>query len=91
MGRRLIIVSNRVAVPDPGVKQMAGGLVVALKAALKNRPGVWFSWSGRIDERETVEPRIVKRNHTAYAVIDFSKKDFEEYTKGWRTGSCGPS
>ena len=42
MGPRLIIVSNRVAVPEPGNKQTAGGLVVAVKAALKNRTGVWF-------------------------------------------------
>ncbi|MGO4871399.1 MAG: hypothetical protein ACLPGW_12440, partial [Roseiarcus sp.] len=47
MGPRLIIVSNRVAVPEPGNKQMAGGLVVAVKAALRNRTGVWFGWSGK--------------------------------------------
>jgi trehalose 6-phosphate synthase len=52
MGPRLIIVSNRVAVPEPGNKQMAGGLVVAVKAALRNRTGVWFGWSGKIDETD---------------------------------------
>ena len=82
MGPRLIIVSNRVAVPEPGNKQMVGGLVVAVKAALRNRTGVWFGWSGKIDETETAEPRIVQRNHIAYAVIDLSKNDFEEYYKG---------
>jgi trehalose 6-phosphate synthase len=78
MGPRLIIVSNRVAVPEPGNKQTVGGLVVAVKAALRNRTGVWFGWSGKIDETETAEPRIVQRNHIAYAVIDLSKNDFEE-------------
>ena len=82
MGPRLIIVSNRVAVPEPGSKQMAGGLVVAVKAALRNRTGVWFGWSGKIDETETAEPRIVERNHITYAVIDLSKNDFEEYYNG---------
>jgi trehalose 6-phosphate synthase len=82
MGPRLVIVSNRVAVPEPGNKQMVGGLVVAVKAALRNRTGVWFGWSGKIDETETPEPRIVQRNHIAYAVIDLSKNDFEEYYKG---------
>jgi trehalose 6-phosphate synthase len=82
MGPRLIIVSNRVAVPEPGNKQTVGGLVVAVKAALRNRTGVWFGWSGKIDETETAEPRIVQRNHIAYAVIDLSKNDFEEYYKG---------
>ena len=82
MGPRLIIVSNRVAVPEPGNKQMAGGLVVAVKAALRNRTGVWFGWSGKIDETETAEPRIVEHNHISYAVIDLSKNDFEEYYNG---------
>jgi trehalose 6-phosphate synthase len=81
MGPRLVIVSNRVAVPEPGNKQMAGGLVVAVKAALRNRTGVWFGWSGKIDETET-EPRIVAHNHITYAVIDLSKNDFEEYYNG---------
>ncbi len=82
MGPRLIIVSNRVAVPEPGNTQMAGGLVVAVKAALRNRTGVWFGWSGKIDETETAEPRIVERNHITYAVIDLSKNDFGEYYNG---------
>jgi len=82
MGPRLIIVSNRVAVPEPGKTHMAGGLVVAVKAALRNRTGVWFGWSGKIDEAETAEPRIVERNHITYAVVDLSKHDFEEYYNG---------
>ena len=82
MGPRLIIVSNRVAVPEPANKQLAGGLVVAVKAALKNRTGVWFGWSGKIDETETAEPRTVERNHITYAVIDLSKNDFDEYYNG---------
>src|ERR1039458_5181716 len=82
VGPRLIIVSNRVAVPEPGNKQMAGGLAVAVKAALRNRTGVWFGWSGKIDETETAEPRTLERNHVTYAVIDLSKNDFEEYHNG---------
>ena len=81
-GPRLIIVSNQVAVPAPGKKQMAGGLVVAARAALRNRTGVWFGWSGKIDERETAEPRTVERNRITYAIIDLTKNDFEEYYNG---------
>ena len=51
MGMRLIIVSNRVAAPRPKAsRRCAGGLAVAVKAALRNRTGVWFGWSGEIDE-----------------------------------------
>jgi trehalose 6-phosphate synthase len=64
--------------------------VVAVKAALRNRTGVWFGWSGKIDETETAEPRIVQRNHIAYAVIDLSKNDFEEYYKGLANRALWP-
>jgi trehalose 6-phosphate synthase len=82
MSPRLIIVSNRVAAPEPGTNQTAGGLAVAVKAALRNRTGVWFGWSGKIVEMEAMEPRIVWRNRIAYAVIDLSKNDFDEYYNG---------
>jgi len=81
-GPRLIIVSNRVAVPEQGNKQIAGGLEVAVKAALRNRTGVWFGCSGKIDDTEPAEPRTVERNHITYAIIDLSKNDFEEYYNG---------
>ena len=82
MGPRLVIVSNRVAVPEVGAKQMAGGLVVAVKAALRGRTGVWFGWSGKISEAKTAQPRVTQRNHMSYAVIDLAKTDFEEYYNG---------
>ena len=82
MAPRLIIVSNRVAVPEPGAKQMAGGLVVAVKAALRGRTGIWFGWSGNIDETKTAEPRMIQRNNISYAVIDLTQTDFDEYYNG---------
>src|SRR5690606_25373827 len=41
---RLVVVSNRVAVPG---ENRAGGLAVALQAALSERGGMWFGWSGK--------------------------------------------
>ena len=41
---RLVVVSNRVTLP--GVNQ-AGGLAVALRAALEEEGGLWFGWSGK--------------------------------------------
>ena len=51
MGARLIIVSNRVAVPETPRAPLAGGMAVAVKAALKNRNGMWFGWSGKVAEQ----------------------------------------
>jgi trehalose 6-phosphate synthase len=43
---RLVIVSNRVGLPEEGGRR-AGGLVVALRDALKDRGGLWVGWSGQ--------------------------------------------
>jgi trehalose 6-phosphate synthase len=83
MGSRLIIVSNRVAVPDPTGKQSPGGLAVAVKAALRNRTGLWFGWSGQATDEPLGEPRIVERNKVTYVVIDISTHDFQEYYNGF--------
>ncbi|MBV9740531.1 MAG: trehalose-6-phosphate synthase, partial [Hyphomicrobiales bacterium] len=83
MGTRLIIVSNRVAVPDAGGKPPPGGLAVAVKAALKNRTGLWFGWSGKARDETDSEPRIIERNKITYVVIDISTHDFQEYYNGF--------
>ena len=82
MGARLIIVSNRVAVPDSPRTPLAGGMVVAVKAALKNRNGVWFGWSGKVTDEPATEPRTVEVNKIAYVLIDLSKNDIQEYYNG---------
>ena len=82
MGPRLIIVSNRVAVPDPPGAPLAGGMAVAVKAALKNRVGMWFGWSGNVIEEPTGEPRTIEVNQVTYVLIDLSKTDLQEYYNG---------
>jgi trehalose 6-phosphate synthase len=79
---RLIIVSNRVAVPDAR-KHFAGGLTVAVKAALRDRAGVWFGWSGDISEEQTTAPRHLQRGRVGYAVIDLAEADYQEYYNGF--------
>ena len=43
---RLIVVSNRVNAPQKPGEAPAGGLAVALAAALREYSGFWFGWSG---------------------------------------------
>lgn len=80
---RLVIVSNRVTVPEPGQPPPPGGLAVAVHAALKSRPGVWFGWSGKVDESPNVEPTTVVREHVTYVVIDLQAADYQEYYNGF--------
>ncbi len=83
MSSRLIVVSNRVAAPDARNKQTAGGLAVAVKAAMRNRTGIWFGWSGAVSDGQPGEPQIIHRNKVDYAVIDLSEADFQEYYNGF--------
>jgi trehalose 6-phosphate synthase len=82
MGARLIIVSNRVSVPDSPRAPLAGGMAVAVKAALKNRNGLWFGWSGKVTDEPSPEARTVEVNKVTYVLIDLSKNDIQEYYNG---------
>jgi len=80
---RLIVVSNRVAVPGTDAPQ-AGGLAVAVNAALKQREGIWFGWSGRVAEEGAVpQPTVVGRQRRTFITLDLSAVDFQEYYNGF--------
>ena len=51
-------------------------------AALKNRDGLWFGWSGKVTDEQTGEPRAVDVNKVTYVLIDLSKTDIQEYYNG---------
>ena len=80
---RLVIVSNRVTIPEPGKPPPPGGLAVAVNAALKDRPGLWFGWSGKIDDSVTTEPTVAVRDNITYVVTDLATADYQEYYNGF--------
>jgi len=80
---QLVVVSNRVAVPDGDGTARAGGLEVAVKAALKRNSGIWFGWSGRVTPRSKIETREVVRDNTTFIVVDLAKEDHQEYYNGF--------
>lgn len=82
MGARIIIVSNRVAVPETPRTPVAGGLAVAVKAALKNRNGLWFGWSGKTGDQPEPELQAVEVNKITYVLMDLSAQDLQEYYNG---------
>jgi trehalose-6-phosphate synthase len=55
--RRLVVVSNRVAVESP--KPDSGGLAIAIRAALESSGGIWFGWSGRVADNAGGEPETI--------------------------------
>ncbi|HMK81120.1 MAG TPA: alpha,alpha-trehalose-phosphate synthase (UDP-forming) [Xanthobacteraceae bacterium] len=81
---RLVVVSNRVAVPDGKSGGRAGGLEVAVKAALHHRQGVWFGWSGKISRKgEAAETATIRRDKIDYVVTSLGAEDYKEYYNGF--------
>jgi trehalose 6-phosphate synthase len=81
---RLVIVSNRVPVPEKGGIVPAGGLAVALKSALEERGGIWMGWSGRSSGDSEPEPlSVTQQGKIGYALTDLTDKDVEEYYHGF--------
>ena len=80
--RRLVIISNRVAMPrkNGGVP---GGLAVGVLAALREHGGMWFGWSGELVDGSAGNPEIVTRDNIDYATIDLNEQDFEQYYNGY--------
>lgn len=88
---RLIVISNRVSVPDKKKKDGAqGGLAVALGAALKERRGIWFGWSGKETEVFTGDLNMQRQDGVTTATIDLEPQDIDEYYNGYANRTLWP-
>ncbi|MGX1740680.1 alpha,alpha-trehalose-phosphate synthase (UDP-forming) [Bosea sp. NPDC055353] len=87
---RLVIVSNRVTIPDRHEKVMAGGLAVALREALEQRGGLWFGWSGAVSEGAPAPVRQVEQGNVTYAVTDLSEAERQSYYLGFSNRALWP-
>ena len=80
---QLVVVSNRVAVPEKSARARAGGLEVAVKAALKHKTCTWFGWSGKVVAHSKIATQAVVRDKITYVTLDLSKEDHQEYYSGF--------
>jgi len=80
---QLVVVSNRVGVPERNVGARAGGLEVAVKAALKSKSGIWFGWSGKVATHTKIAAQKVVHDQITYITLDLSKEDHHEYYNGF--------
>ena len=88
---RLVIVSNRVSVPDAAGKGTAGGLAVALREAFSAYQGLWFGWSGRVSVQPSPLPRIVDKGDVQYVLVDLTSLDRQEYYNGFANRALWPT
>lgn len=88
---RLIVISNRVAVPKArGAAGAQGGLAGALNTALRKQRGVWFGWSGEEVEKFTGDLHLRRSGGITTATIDLETQDVEEYYNGYANSTLWP-
>lgn len=84
---RLIVVSNRVALPD---QTATGGLASAMRSALQERGGLWFGWSGKIARQTGEEVHKRTDGPVEYATIDLSRSDHDDFYDGFANRTLWP-
>lgn len=87
---RLIVVSNRVQAPRDASDSSAGGLAMALAAALRAYDGFWFGWSGETVETFDGQVDIEERGGVTIATIPLEAQDVDEYYNGYANRTLWP-
>jgi trehalose 6-phosphate synthase len=84
---RLVVVSNRVAVPG---ESRAGGLAVGLLAALKERGGLWFGWSGKVTRDPSGTLHEQSEGDIRFVTMDLDRNDNDDYYNGFANRTLWP-
>ncbi len=87
---RLVVVSNRVTMPERGEKVAAGGLAVALRSALEKHGGLWFGWSGTTSAEPSSRVEPVRLGNVSYAVVDLTEAERQSYYLGFSNRALWP-
>jgi trehalose 6-phosphate synthase len=87
---RLVVVSNRVPLPNKDGTSSAGGLTVALEGALKKQGGLWFGWSGKTVEGESGALKTIQSGNITFCVMDVRKRDYDHYYAGFANRALWP-
>jgi len=84
---RLVVVSNRVALP---AEPRAGGLAVAMRAAMRESEGLWFGWSGKRVRDASGALHTIRDGSLTYTTMDLSHEDFDHYYNGFANRTLWP-
>lgn len=86
---RLVVVSNRVALPQKR-KQAGGGLATGILDALRGTEGIWFGWSGDVAVTQPTNPTVAHADGLTYATVDLTRKDHAGYYDGFSNAALWP-
>ena len=88
---RLVVISNRVAVPKArGAAGAQGGLAGALNSALKKHKGVWFGWSGEESDDAAGTINMQRHDGVTTATIDLTSQEVDDYYNGYANSTLWP-
>ncbi len=88
---RLVVISNRVAVPKArGAAGAQGGLAGALNSALKKHKGVWFGWSGNESKKPSGTINMQRSEGVTTATIDLTPQEVDDYYNGYANSTLWP-
>lgn len=73
-----------------GVAGAQGGLAGALNAALKDRGGLWFGWSGEESETPSDNVHLQRNEGVTTATIDLTTREVDEYYNGYANSTLWP-
>jgi trehalose 6-phosphate synthase len=79
---RLVVVSNRVAVPK-ATQAAPGGLALGVLSALRDSGGLWLGWNGRHVPEPPQEPEIQEDSGISFVTLTLSTQDYHEYYQGF--------
>lgn len=86
---RVVVVSNRVS--DPLQAAQAGGVAVAIGDCLRVREGVWFGWTGTIDD-DASDVQIIEGGdgQTLRVTLPLTQDEFNAYYLGYANSVLWP-
>ena len=86
--KRVVVVSNRVGVPDSG--DSSGGLVTGVRAAMRGGAGLWLGWSSKVSAAAGDTPQFVRADGIDYATVDLDEAAHRDYYLGFANGTLWP-
>lgn len=84
---RLVVISNRVALPKDA---RAGGLASAMQAALAEAGGLWFGWSGRLVDESARTMARQDDGRVDFALLDLTREEYTRYYLGFSNRTLWP-
>ena len=85
---RIVVVSNRVQVPQAGVPS-AGGLAVALDGLMNQRGGLWFGWSGQVSE-DVRRVSLKTVGQMQFGTVDLTREEHDRYYNEFSNATLWP-